>query len=104
MKRDQTPLPAADLKKFLAEHPGWTVVHATGELQRTIEFPAFLTGISFVQKIGAIAEAADHHPDLDIRWRKVTARLFTHDAKALTANDVKLAGEVDRLATELIGK
>ena len=100
MKRDTTPLPAADLQKFLAEHKGWTV--EGGQLQRTIEFPTFLTGIAFVQKIAAVAEAADHHPDLDIRWRKVTMRLFTHDAKALTRLDVEVATSADSLVTELL--
>jgi 4a-hydroxytetrahydrobiopterin dehydratase len=97
MKRDQTPLPAAELKTFLAAHPGWST-DAAGQLQRTFEFPAFLTGIAFVQKLALEAEKADHHPDLDIRYRKVTVRLFTHDAKALTFRDVELATAADALA------
>ena len=99
MKRDNTPLPAEALKMFLTEHPGWAV--KDGQLERLIEFPAFLTGIAFVQKIAVVAEAANHHPDLDIRWRKVTVRLFTHDAKALTGKDVELAAAADKLVTEL---
>lgn len=99
MGRDRTPLSAEGLKTFLLEHPGWSVNNA-GELERTFEFPKFLAGISFVQKVAQVAEQQDHHPDLDIRYRKVTAHLFTHDAKAITPRDVKLATECDRLAKE----
>lgn len=99
MGRDQTPLSADALKTFLTAHPGWSVTKA-GELERTFEFPKFLTGISFVQAVAQLAEQQDHHPDLDIRYRKVAVRLFTHDAKALTHRDVKLAAECDRLARE----
>lgn len=95
MKNDQTALTPEELKKFRTAHPDWTV--EAGQLQRTIEFPTFLGGIAFVQKIAAVAEAADHHPDLDIRWRKITIRLFTHDAKALTALDVEVATKADAL-------
>ena len=97
MARDKTALSAVGLQSFLAEHPGWSVTKA-GELERTFEFPKFLTGIAFVQQVAAVAEQHDHHPDLDIRYTKITVRLFTHDAKALTDRDVKLAVECDRLA------
>ena len=100
MPQDKTPLPAEDLQKFLTAHAGWSVGEG-GRLQRTLEFPAFLTGITFVQQLAAIAEKQDHHPDLDIRWRKITVRLFTDDAKALTWRDVKLASEAELLAKQL---
>lgn len=94
--RDQ-PLSAVGVQSFLSEHPGWALTKA-GELERTFAFPKFLEGIAFVQRVAAAAEQHDHHPDVDIRYTKVSLRLFTHDAKALTARDVKLAGECDRLA------
>ena len=102
MGRDNTPLAAAELEKFLAANQKWKV--EGGRLQRTFEFPAFLTGIAFVQEIATIAEAQDHHPDLDIRWRKITVRLFTDDAKALTWRDVKLAEECERVVKQLLAR
>ena len=96
MARDPA-LSAAALKTFLTSHPDWKVTKA-GELERTFTFPKFLAGIAFVQEVAGVAEANDHHPDLDIRYTKITARLFTHDSKALTARDVKVAAECDRLA------
>ena len=62
---------------------------------RTFEWPTFLGGIAFVDEVARLAEAADHHPDIDIRWRKVTLRLMTHDAKGLTFRDTELAAKAD---------
>ncbi len=71
----------------------------TGEaITRTVEAPTFLAGIDLVQRVAEAAETANHHPDIDIRWRKVTFTLSTHSAGGLTALDVALAREIDRLA------
>lgn len=89
-----TALPEADVAAFLAAHPGWRVEN--GMLVRTYEALSFLEGMRFVQQVAQLAEAADHHPDIDIRWRKVTLRFVTHDAgNAITALDVRLAAECD---------
>lgn len=93
MARERTPLPQADLDAFLAAHPHWRL--ANGRLERTFELDTFKDAIGFVRKVARLAEAADHHPDLDIRFRAVTVRLFTHDAKALTWRDTRLAGELE---------
>jgi 4a-hydroxytetrahydrobiopterin dehydratase len=95
MARDKTQLTQAELDTFLAQHKGWSVTNA--QLERTFERPSFLEGIGFVQKIAALAEAQDHHPDIDIRWRKITLRLSTHDAGGLTWRDTKLAADIDAL-------
>jgi 4a-hydroxytetrahydrobiopterin dehydratase len=96
MSRDKTLLSDEALKKFLGEHPKWA--QAGKEIRRTFEFPTFLSGIDFVQKVAKFAEAADHHPDIDIRWRKVTLALTTHDAGGLTHRDVDLAALADAAA------
>jgi 4a-hydroxytetrahydrobiopterin dehydratase len=57
----------------------------------------FAGALAFVNAVGALAEEADHHPDIDIRWDTVTLRLTTHSAGGLTDLDVKLATAVDRL-------
>ena len=69
---------------------------ATGdEIVRTFECASFPDAIAFVVRIGFLAEAANHHPDLDIRWRKVRVALTTHDAGGLTTIDFDLAAAID---------
>ncbi len=60
----------------------------------------FVTGLSLANAIGAAAEAANHHPDLDLRYPHLDVRLTSHDAHGLTARDVALAREISRLAAE----
>lgn len=89
-----TPLSDAEVQHFLVTHPQWKL--EGGALVRTYEAPAFLRGITFVEQIARLAEAADHHPDIDIRWRKITLRFITHDAgNRVTALDTRLAAECD---------
>lgn len=92
----KAPLSPAELKSFLADHPQWVI--DANMLVRTFEAPSFLTGIAFVDRVAKAAEAADHHPDIDIRWRKVTLRFVTHDAQnSITALDTRLAAECELL-------
>jgi 4a-hydroxytetrahydrobiopterin dehydratase len=95
MAYDRTLLTPEALKQFLTEHPQWK--QEGGMIRRTYEAPSFLEGIEFVSRVAKAAEAADHHPDIDIRWRKVTLALVTHDAGGLTWRDTKLAAEADTL-------
>ena len=57
-----------------------------------------MDGIRLVQQVAEVAEDLDHHPDIDIRWRTLTFRLSTHSAGGLTAKDLRLATDIDRLA------
>ena len=94
------PLSEEAVKKFLAGHPHWSVENRA--LVRTYEAPAFLRGIDFVDRVAKTVEKADHHPDIDIRWRKVTLRFMTHDAgNSITENDTRLAAECDLLFAAL---
>ncbi|MBL1076070.1 4a-hydroxytetrahydrobiopterin dehydratase [Nocardia sp. 2] len=87
-----------DIAKALTELPEWT---RTGDsIARTVEAPSFLSGVELVRRVAAAAEAANHHPDIDIRWRRVTFTLSTHSAGGLTALDVALAHEIDRQAQQ----
>lgn len=65
---------------------------------RTYECPDFAAAIAFVVRIGFLAEAKDHHPDLDIRWRRVRVLLTTHDVGGLSDWDFELAATIDAVA------
>lgn len=60
--------------------------------------PDFLTGIRIVEAVAVVAEELDHHPDVDIRWRKLTFTLSTHSQGGVTGRDVELAGRIDEIA------
>lgn len=76
--------------------PGWSV--DDGQLVREFTLPSFPDAIAFVNRVADRAEAADHHPDLDIRYTKVRAALATHSEGGITKKDVALAGEIDACA------
>jgi 4a-hydroxytetrahydrobiopterin dehydratase len=79
----------------LPELPGWE--RTEGVIQRKVKFPAFLDGIDAVRRVAERAEAADHHPDIDIRWRTVTFKLVTHSAGGITENDLGMAREINSI-------
>ncbi|KZM71391.1 4a-hydroxytetrahydrobiopterin dehydratase [Nocardia terpenica] len=94
-----TPLLTEDeLTAALKDLPEWT--HTGNSIARTVEAPTFLGGIELVRRVATAAEEANHHPDIDIRWRRVTFTLSTHSADGLTRLDVQLAHEIDRLAQQ----
>lgn len=66
---------------------------------RTATLPSFLAVIEAVRAVAEIAEARNHHPDIDIRWRTVTFRCSTHSEGGITDLDIELAGEIDRALT-----
>jgi 4a-hydroxytetrahydrobiopterin dehydratase len=81
---------------FTSDHPEWVL---DGEaISRTFVFTGFPQAIAFVTECSFAAEAADHHPDIDIRWNKVTIVLTTHSAGALTTKDLALASQFDTFA------
>ena len=89
-------LSAAEIKTALATVPGWTKTGKT--IARTYQFKDFPAAIKFVGVVAKLAEKAWHHPDIDIRWNKVTLTLTTHDAGGLTQKDFDLARQFDRLS------
>jgi 4a-hydroxytetrahydrobiopterin dehydratase len=87
------PLPDAEIADRLATLDSWD---RTGdEIVKTFVLPSFPAAIAFVTRIADRAEAADHHPDLDIRYRTVRVALSTHSDGGITAKDFTLAGEID---------
>lgn len=87
------PLTSAERDRFLSAHPEWSIDGET--IARTFVFADFVEAMGFVTKVAIAAEAADHHPDIDIRWNKVTLALTTHSAGALTSKDTELAARAD---------
>ena len=79
----------SEIEEFLSENTGWEL--AGKEITRTFQFDDFVGSMSFITKVGLLAEAADHHPDIDIRWNKVTLTLSTHSEGGLTDKDFSLA-------------
>lgn len=68
-------------------------------LVRTVERKNFAEAMEFVNGVAQLAEGANHHPDIDIRWNKVTLRLSTHTEGGITEKDTQLAAGIDDLAT-----
>jgi len=67
------------------------------ELERTVTKKDFAAALAYVNEVGALAEAHNHHPDIAISWNKVTLRLSTHSAGGLTQLDLDLAQAIDAL-------
>ena len=67
-------------------------------LVRVFDLPSFAEAIAFVNRLAELADAENHHPDIDIRYRKVTVRWTTHDAGAITDRDRELAERTSGLA------
>jgi len=95
-----TKLTDAQLHDELANAPDWAEV--SGAIQRTFRFPDFLASMRFVTGLAEYAERVQHHPDILIRYDKVTISVSTHDAGGITARDFALAREADRLADPVV--
>lgn len=87
-----------EIGEALASRPEWRREGMT--ILRTIECGTFPRSIALVDRVAEAAEAADHHPDILINWRRVTFTLTTHAAKGLTAKDMAMAATIDGLARE----
>ncbi len=85
-----------EIDRQLADLPGWARDGRT--LFRTVEAPDFVTAIAIVDEVAVAAEAMNHHPDMDIRWRRVGFTLSTHSAGGLTQLDVELAHQISEIA------
>lgn len=92
------PLDANRVGELLPHVPGWQVTADGKRLVRSWRVLDFLTGLDFFRRIGEVAEAEDHHPDLHlVGYRNVTVELWTHTAGGLTENDFILAAKINAL-------
>ena len=84
----------AEIDRQLAELPDWNRVPEERAITATYELADFATALAFVNRVGDEAEQMNHHPDIDIRWNKVTLALSTHSEGGLTQLDFELAHRV----------
>jgi 4a-hydroxytetrahydrobiopterin dehydratase len=88
-------LDAAEITRALEDLPAWS--GDTDAIRRTVEAESFPAAIALVNRVAEAAEAADHHPDIDIRWRTVTFVLSTHSAGGVTSKDIAMAAKINEL-------
>ena len=90
------PLGAAEVEGYLARVPGWE--HEDHRrIARTFAFPDFVAALAFANRVGEIAEAEGHHPDLLVAWGRCGVTIWTHKVDGLTESDFILAAKIDRL-------
>lgn len=95
MSEDQ-PLPNAVVDEAVTALKGWR--REEGGLRKRFRRASFPEAIAFVNRVAQLAEAAQHHPDIDIRWRNVIIFLTTHEAGGVTELDLALAREIEAAA------
>ncbi len=83
------------IKPKLHRLAGWKLVH--DEITKTFKKKNFIQAMGFVNQVALLAEKANHHPDIDIRWNKVKLTLSTHSAGGVTENDIELAKAIEKL-------
>jgi len=91
-----TALSESEIQTRLEDLPEWT--ESSGSIQRTYLFNDFEDSMAFVNRVAELAETANHHPDILIRYSKVTLTLSTHDAGGITDKDFDLARKADQAA------
>jgi 4a-hydroxytetrahydrobiopterin dehydratase len=91
-------LDPATVDAALAQGMAWE--REGDELVKVHTGRAFADALAYVNAVGALAEQMDHHPDIDIRWNRVTLRLSTHSAGGITQADLELGRRIDALSTE----
>jgi 4a-hydroxytetrahydrobiopterin dehydratase len=91
------PLAGADLTVLARQlDAGWRVVNEH-HVEREFKFPNFLQALQFTNRVGELAEAQNHHPDIYLAWGKVKLTLWTHKIDGLTESDFVFAAKVDQL-------
>jgi 4a-hydroxytetrahydrobiopterin dehydratase len=85
----------SDIEREMKLLKGWS--HKGAEIQKKFEFSDFVHAMGFVNSVALLAEKANHHPDIDIRWGAVTLTLSTHSEEGLTEKDFTLARRIESL-------
>ncbi len=85
-----------ELTRLLSTMASWN--GDSSAIQREVDAPDFMTAIQIVDAVAEVAETMDHHPDIDIRWRRLTFACSTHSAGGVTERDIELAHRIDEIA------
>ena len=96
-ERGTIPLTIQEAQNLLKEIPAWTLSPDVKKISKTFKFKNFAEALAFTNKIGAIAEAEGHHPDIELTWGKVGVTLATHSIGGLSVNDFILAAKIDQI-------
>ena len=94
----RTKLSDLEIQRALGRLSGWA--RRGDALTKTFAFATFSDGIAFVNRVAKAADASNHHPDIDIRYTKITLILSTHDAGGVTDADLKLAEEIEKASAK----
>ena len=89
-------LKGEELLRYAQQLPDWKIIDEH-HVSKAFLFPDFKTGLEFVNRAGALAEAEGHHPDLCLSWGKVEVQIYTHVARGLTESDFVLAAKIDEV-------
>ena len=89
---------ANEITENLSALPYWSRDESSGGIVRDMEFPTFADAIAFINRVAVIADERDHHPDIDIRYRRLKVVLVSHDVGGLSNRDFQMARMIDELA------
>jgi 4a-hydroxytetrahydrobiopterin dehydratase len=92
------PLAGPEINKLLTELDGWEV-HAEHHLKKSYKTKDFREALTFVNRVGELAEEQGHHPDICFGWGKVEVTIWTHKIDGLTESDFIMAAKIDALAS-----
>lgn len=99
-----SPLTREEAQRYGAETPDWALVDDARRIERTFRVGNFREALRLVQKVGELAEAESHHPDISFGWGYATISLRTKKIKGLHENDFIMAAKIDRLAESTAGR
>ena len=94
------PLTEGEAQSFQAQVPKWELSDEARQIERTFRFKDFGEALAFVQKVGELAEAERHHPDISFGWGYAKVALQTKKIKGLHENDFIVAAKIDRLVDQ----
>jgi 4a-hydroxytetrahydrobiopterin dehydratase len=91
------PLAREEAKRLHQQASDWSLLDDAHRIERKFTFRNFRAALAFVDKVGTLAEAEDHHPDISFGWGYATVSLHTHKIKGLHENDFIMAAKIDRI-------
>ncbi len=102
-RSDSPPAAESDLAEWVPQLPEWKIVERDGvrHLERVFKFKNFIQALAFTNRVGELAEAEGHHPDILTQWGAVTIWWSTHTIKNLHRNDFIMAAKTDRLYADI---